>query len=63
MKNFKIYLILLFSIIIFSFYTYGCIGKINKHKTFINMLLEYYPEYNIEITQNDPNSLIINITK
>jgi len=62
MNKFKTYLILILSIIIFSFHC-GCFNKVNKHKSFINMLLEFYPGYNIEIIENDPNSLIINITK
>jgi len=63
MKNFKTYLILLLSIIIFNFYIYGCISKMNKHKTFINMMLHYYPDYKVEIIESTPNSLIINIIK
>jgi len=64
-KN-KFYTILIIYVtIIISFYLFfaGCFGRINKHKDFINMLLEYYPEHNIKIVKSDPNMLIIQIIK
>ena len=42
---------------------YGCFKQVNKHKSFINMILEYYPEQKITIIESDPNRLIIKILK
>jgi hypothetical protein len=55
----KYFILLFFTLLTF----YGCFNNISKHRNFINMLLEYYPEHRIEIIESDPNKLIINIFK
>lgn len=64
LKN-KQYLCILtiISWIILILFIYGCFSKVNKHKSFINMLLEYYPNQEIKIIESDPNKLIIQIIK
>ncbi len=54
------YIIIIITLLIFF---NGCFNTVNKHKPFINMLLEYYPEQEIKIIESDPNMLIIQIIK
>lgn len=61
-KN-NFYMIIIYILIFLSVLIYGCFNKINKHKPFINMLIEYYPEQEIKIIESDPNMLIIQIIK
>jgi len=62
MNEFKYFFIVTYIIILILF-GFGCIRSINKNKTLFNMLLEYYPEYNIKILNQDPNLILIQIKK
>jgi len=52
-----------FLTIIFIGYIYGCFSTIHTHRDIINVLLEYYPDYKVEITDSDPNAIMILIKK
>ena len=43
--------------------TYSCIRSINSNRDLVNLVLEYYPDYEIEILEDDPNRLLISIEK
>jgi len=43
--------------------TCACIKRVNSNRTLVNTILGLYPEYRVEVLEDDPNCLLIRIEK